>query len=259
MSTANKKSCARALQFARRSSQPYNKIASDLEPSDIASAYEIQQALADLDVLSGRSKSGWKIGITSQKTLDAFGATEPMVGHIWSDRLVDDGAKFNVQNAISPKIEGEILFKVGTPCAADASDTDVIASIFSVHAAFEIADSRLEGWPRNISHAIADNACCGWVAIADRGVPASTQDLSQVRMVMTSAGQTLSEGSGVNCLGNPLNVYRWFLQFAERTNRRVEPGDIILTGAMGPPVSLQAGRAYELEISGVGQISIVTE
>lgn len=232
--------CAQALYTARNSQTPSDTIRNLLGGSDITAGYKIQSALTTLDLNEGRVRAGWKTGLTSEAALKLFKTPEPMVGNIWADTRLENGAHVDLAELIAPKIEGEILIEVGQPCAFDASDVVLLISIKKVYASFEIADSRLTGWAGAIGHAIADNACCARILTSETGISPDSLDLAQASMTLTCDGEKISKGMGKNRLGNPLNVYRWFLEFAHRTGREVKSGDLILTGAIGPAIDIAA-------------------
>ena len=147
----------------------------DCEPelaasSDVDRGRAIQAALNALFLKAGRNAIGWKLGLTSQPALDLFGASEPMVGVIYADTMLENGASLHADAVISPRIEGEILLELASVPQSGASDAELLASLASVSAAYEIADSRISGWPRAIGGATADNACCGWLMRAPQSV-----------------------------------------------------------------------------------------
>lgn len=119
----------------------------------------------------------------------------------------------------------------------------------------EVADSRIEGWPKGVAAAVADNACCGWIVMASEGVSPGF-DLAELRMELAGNGEILSRGSGESCMGSPLAVYRWFLQTAAASGWALSPGEWLLTGAMGPPVTMQAGTRYSLSMDKLGSVDL---
>lgn len=216
----------------------------------------IQRQLQVLSHNALRKPIGWKIGLTSQAALDLFGAREPMVGILYEDRLLEDGAHLKSTQVVQPRIEGEILLEIGKIPATGASDAALRASIASASAAFEIADSRISGWPKAIGGAIADNACCGWfLRSKDRRLPAEV-DLATTQLSMTLDGRVISKGSASACMGGVLNVYRWFIQDSHRRGRKLEPGEVILTGALGPAIPLTQTGTYRVDCGSLGSASL---
>lgn len=231
----------------------------DSDLKDLAEVETGRAIQAELDRLfrkAGRKPVGWKIGLTSQPALDHFRASEPMVGVIYEDTLLTDAALLDPKHTVSPRIEGEMLLELGTPPAPGADDSTLVASIAKVSAAFEVADSRITGWPRVIGGATADNACCGRVLRAPQSIAATQADFTGTPMRLTRDGVVISEGNAGVCLGSVLAVYRWFIEDSHRRGRQLQAGDIILTGAMGPMIPMEPGGHYALDCPGLGSASL---
>lgn len=233
---------------------PAQEVANSVQ--DLEHARVIADALCMLEREHGRTQIGWKIGLTSKPALAAFSATEPMVGRLYVDASLAPGESFSLAQAIDPRIEGELLIEIGDQCAAEASDEELLASIAAVYPAYEIADSRIHGWPRHVRVATADNACCGWYAKSCQGLDPDRLDLANTAMWMSCNGETVSEGSSADCLGGVLEIYRWFLGASERAQREIRKGDIVLTGALGPAVPIQADAEYTLYIDGFAPLNL---
>ncbi|ANU08423.1 2-keto-4-pentenoate hydratase [Paraurantiacibacter namhicola] len=216
----------------------------------------IQDRLNALFAKAGRRPIGWKLGLTSQGALDLFGADEPMVGVIYADTMLEDGAMLHSAGTVSPRIEGEMLLEVGFMPAAGASDDELLASLASVSAAFEVADSHLLGWPSAIGGATADNACCGWLMRAPQSTSPRDADFEETTMNLTRDGETISQGRASACLGSVLGVYRWFVEDSHRRGRALAPGEIILTGAMGPMIPMEGPATYHLDCPGLGEATL---
>lgn len=223
---------------------------------DAAAGYAVQMARNRL----AAAPVGWKIGLTSPAAQQAFGAGEPMCGRLFAHMRLAADAHVNPAGLCAPRLEGEILLQVGTAAAPDASDAALLASLSAVYAAFEIADSRIRGWPRHVGLAIADNACCGRFGHAVAGVAPDQLDLATISMTITDEndGSILSSGTGAACMGSPLRAYRWLLQHLAARNLALAPGDLILTGALGAMVPMRPGRRYRVELPELGVLHVAT-
>lgn len=249
---------ADALFAARRTATPIESLSPHLAEDDIAGGYALQARLIAQSLDADRIFAGWKIGLTSPAALALFGADQPMVGRIFADSIIPDGGSLDMARTCAPRIEGEILLEIGHLPPADADDAALIASIALVRPAMEIADSRIAGWPRRAAHAIADNACCGWIVPSARGVAATGIDFAALAMEMTEDGASIITGKGSDCMGSILNVYRWFVARAHECGWPVLPGEIVLTGAMGAPAPLDGCHDYRLSISGFDPVTLST-
>jgi 2-keto-4-pentenoate hydratase len=92
--------------------------------------------------------------------------------------------------------------------------------------ALEIVGSRITNWDIGIVDTVADNA-----------------------------------SSGLFVLGGPvrkldgLNAMAWLAGELSRRKRPLRPGDIVLSGALGPMVAVNPGEAFEATITGLGTVS----
>lgn len=251
--------CAGALFTAWQDRVPLASLDEWLTPGDLAAAYAVQDRLDARMREAGRVQVGWKVGVTSPVSLAAMGATEPMTGRIYADSVLAAPARFAPEQGCEPRLEGEVLFELGHDALAAASDDAALAAmVVSVRPAFEIADARVAGWPRDVAHAIADNALCGWLCPAAEGRAAERIDFAAVAMTMDDGADTVSAGTGKDCLGDVRNSLRWFLDHARTRGLKVERGQWLLTGALGPAVPPRAGARYRVALSGLGEVTLET-
>ena len=73
-------------------------------------------------------------------------------------------------------------------------------------------------------------------------------------MVMESAGEPVSVGAGAACLGDPLSATLWLAKTMARVGRPLKAGDTVMSGALGPMVTVKWGEVYEARISGLGSV-----
>jgi 2-keto-4-pentenoate hydratase len=76
-----------------------------------------------------------------------------------------------------------------------------------------------------------------------------------VTMTMTQDGERVSSGDGAACLGNPLIALQWLARVSAELGDPLGAGEVILSGALRPMVSVQAGSTYEATLVGLGSVS----
>jgi len=75
-------------------------------------------------------------------------------------------------------------------------------------------------------------------------------------MKMKKNGEIVSEGTGAACLGSPLNATLWLANKMVEMGNPLQAGELIFSGAVGPMVNINAGDHIEVEIDGLGKVSV---
>lgn len=76
-------------------------------------------------------------------------------------------------------------------------------------------------------------------------------------MALEVNGVLASLGAGAACLGHPLEAAAWLARTLARNGEPLRTGDVVLTGALGPMVTLKPGDRVEAKIGGLGSASFV--
>lgn len=227
-----------------------------LAPTDAPGAYAVQAVNTRFWEAQGRRIVGRKAGLTAEAVQKQLGVDQPDFGVLFGDMRVADGGRLDPARTIQAKAEAEIAFVLGADLPSpDASPDDVAAAIASVHAAIEIVDSRIADWKITFADTVADNGSSAFFVLADEGLPLAGLDLEGARMTMTVNGAVASTGIGAAALGNPLNAAAWLARTLAAAGEPLKAGDILLAGALGPMVTLQAGDAVRAEVAGIGSCS----
>ena len=122
-------------------------------------------------------------------------------------------------------------------------------------AAIEVVDSRIAGWDISILDTVADNASSGTFVLG--GAPrrlTDIDDLREVAMELACDGEVLSSGVGAQCLGHPVNAVVWLANAVGSRGAPLQAGEVILSGSLGPLVTVERGRTYEAAITGLGTV-----
>lgn len=225
--------------------------------NDIAAGYAVQEINTVHWLGEGRRLVGRKIGLTSLAVQRQLGVDQPDYGALYADMAFADGESLSRRKLIQPKVEAEVAFVLkkaltypGLHLAA------VITAIEYALPALEIVDSRIADWDIGIVDTIADNASSGlFVLGATPKLPAEL-DLRLCGMVVEKNGDPVCFGAGAACLRNPLNALLWLARKMIETGRPLQAGEVILSGALGPMVALDAGDFIEARISGLGSVRV---
>jgi 2-keto-4-pentenoate hydratase len=227
------------------------------ELADIAEAYAVQEANTQAFLHAGRRLSGRKIGLTAVAVQKQLGVDQPDFGMLFADMEVADGEEIPLTALIQPKVEAEIAFIMGGKVASpDPTSPEVLAAVEWVVPALEIVDSRIANWKISIRDTIADNASSGRYVLGAPARRIDGLDLRMCGMVLERNGDPQSFGAGLACLGHPLHALRWLAGVMARAGRPLGPGDVVLSGALGPMVTATPGDRFEARVNGLGAVSV---
>ncbi|SCG16652.1 2-keto-4-pentenoate hydratase [Micromonospora echinofusca] len=246
------------LRQARESGTPCPPLRGRLLPEgDVETAYQVQQFQVRGWLDAGHRRVGAKVGLTSRAVQESFGVFEPDFGVLLDDMAVPDGAEVDLDRLLQPRVEAEVAFVLGADLPDERiTGVDVIRAVDHVLPAIEIVDSRVAGWDISIVDTVADNASSGLFVLGTAPRRLADVDLRLCGMVLERAGEPVSVGAGAACLGNPLHAVQWLAQTMARSGDPLRVGDVVLSGALGPMVSVTAGAAYEARISGLGSVRV---
>lgn len=227
------------------------------EISSTEEAYAIQEANTARWLDAGRRLVGRKIGLTSASVQTQLGVDRPDYGMLFADMAVDEGAEVDIGWLIQPKVEAEIAFVLGDDLPyPDTTAAEVMHAIDYVVAAIEIVDSRVADWKIGYFDTVADNASSGLYVVGSRPVPLTDVDLLNCGMVTERAGEPVSVGAGRACLGSPISAAAWLARTMAAAGRPLSAGDTILSGALGPMVTVEPGDTFETRIDGLGSVTV---
>ncbi|AXY59609.1 MULTISPECIES: 2-keto-4-pentenoate hydratase [Acinetobacter] len=219
-------------------------------------AYAVQDINTQRALNNGRRLVGKKIGLTSFAVQKQLGVDSPDFGMLFDDMAYADGQVIPFSKLIQPKVEAEIALVLKADLTQKQhSIEDIIAATDYAVAAIEIVDSRIENWKISLLDTVADNASSAAFVLGSQKMQLTDVDLVNCRMQMICASEVVSEGIGKACLDHPLNAAVWLADEMVKRGRPLQAGDIVLTGALGPMVAVQAGESYQVNIDGFGSVT----
>jgi 2-keto-4-pentenoate hydratase len=228
-----------------------------LDGGGLETAYAVQQLNVRRGVDAGRRIVGRKIGLTSPAVQRQLGVDQPDFGALFADMAVPDGGEVPVGRLLQPKVEAEVALVLGRDLPeGECTIVDVLRAVDFALPALEIVDSRVRNWDISLVDTVADNASCGLYVLGATPVPLTAVDLRTVTMTMTRGGETVSEGTGADCLGSPLTAAVWLASALAQRGDPLRAGDLVLTGALGPMTPAVPGDAFEAHISDLGSVRV---
>ncbi|MFW5329704.1 2-keto-4-pentenoate hydratase [Hydrogenophaga sp. ZJX-1] len=248
---------AQAIRAARAQRCTVPRISETHGISGLDQAYEV----AEINVRTrlaepGRRVTGLKIGLTSRSVQQQLGVDKPDFGVLFDDMEILDGDTIPMNRLIQPKVEAEVAFVVGHDLSQEAPTwAEFLRSMAYALPALEIVDSVIQDWKITLVDTVADNASSALYVLGNQPVDVGRLDLVALGMQMAINGQTVSVGTGAACLGHPLRAAYWLARTMAERGQSLKAGQVILSGALGPMVPLQAGDAVHASMGALGSVS----
>ncbi|MFC8182161.1 2-keto-4-pentenoate hydratase [Rhodococcus sp. 14-2470-1b] len=223
--------------------------------ADLDAAYRVQARNIGARLTAGRTVAGRKIGLTSRAVQTQFGVDQPDFGVLLDDFDVSADAVIDLGRLMQPRIEPEIALVLSADISEPVSATQAPQFVSQVCASFEILDSRIASWDISVADSIADNASSGLYVLGDAVRPVDTNGLVDTAVVMTEDGERVFGEYGWDAFESPWSALSWIARTSLEHGSRLRSGDVILTGSLGPVVTVNPGSTYTAEIAGIGRVT----
>jgi|SRR5580658_2982484 2-keto-4-pentenoate hydratase len=235
---------------------PIQSLRDALSAGDADGAYAVQSATVRSWVAAGRRIIGRKIGLTSAAVQAQLGVNQPDYGVLFEDMLIRNGGRLRRSQVLQPKAEAEIALIMGSDVADPRITRETLAAaVTAVVPAIEIVDSRIADWKITFADTVADNGSSAFFVLGNERQPLGSLDLWTCGMVLEVNGEVRSVGAGAACLGHPLNAAVWLARTLSERGESLKAGDVLLTGALGPMVSIKPGDEIRASVGGLGSVS----
>lgn len=207
-------------------------------------AYGIQR-LAVGQVTQGRRVVGYKAGLTTAAARQQLGATEPVAGVLLPGSEIvgtEDGYQVLLKSFRKPLIEVELGYRltrrVNAPLPDVAALKEIVGEIAPV---IELADLATAGSAAPSSlDLIATNIGAKRVIVGPGRAPSLT-DPNRIHVDVYREGEPVSTGDSHEVLGDQWQALLWLVNRTVATGWAVEPGQLLITGAIGAATPLQTG------------------
>jgi len=233
------------LMRAQRSRTPCEPVRDLLGEDDVAAAYRVQDLIAQQRLAAGARVVGRKIGLTAPAVQAQLGVDQPDSGVLFDDMRVAGDEPVPAGLLLQPKIEAEVAFVLRADLDHEAPDLAAVRSAIDYAvAALEIVDSRIRGW-----------ASSGLFVLGSRRIAMSRFEPADVAMSMTVDATQCSAGSGADCMGDPLVAVQWLARTCALHGSPLRAGEVVLSGALGPMVTVSPGALVRADLSELGPVS----
>jgi 2-keto-4-pentenoate hydratase len=223
-------------------------------------AYQIQQALLEVELARGERLAGAKVGATNEVVQQMLRCSGPFFGWLFESGRIAANGSVDVSRLISPRIECEVAIGLAQDLSGPGvSADDVVVAAAWAAATFEIIDCRVAGPGRapTVGEIIADNSGSAAFVVGDLRLPPPAVDLSSLTVSMTRNGEPLVTGTTHAVMdGNPAASVAWLANRLAESGTMLSAGMVVLTGAMAPPQVITAGDSFEADFGALGRFGV---
>ena len=253
---------SKELALAWKTGGSMGPLSKDLWPTNLQEAYDIQDAL---DSKLEQDLAGWKIGMTSRKSMEAQGLNHPpMFGRLYKYITQNNPAQFQLSNfRNSPMLEGEFALRLGKdlpPSPKPYTIEEVRNSVEAVVMTIDAVDTRWGSHPfdLDIFQGNADNACAGAFVIGDDIPDWQNVDLSKLPVNLYLDGK-LATGEPwpreQRCdYEEMVKALHWAANELSRRRLGFRKGQIVSTGSPHEPIACLTGAEVIIQYGNIGEI-----
>jgi len=252
----------------RRQIQPR----SSSDPSfNLDAAYATEAALVTLRRAAGRQTVGLKVGFANKAVWRVMKLDTLVWAHMYDDSVrlaTESAASLSTSALISPKIEPEVVFKLGrgwenadpTAVTTVQAPADVLASVEWCAIGFEIIDCVYPDWrfqPADFVAAYGLHAALVVgepLAVEAAAIPELVDQLSRFTVRLSRDGVEVAEGSGRNSLKSPALCLAELRAAVARqpAATTLAAGDLVSSGTLTESQPIAAGQTWRVDIDGIG-------
>lgn len=215
-----------------------------------------EQVISELQTDFG-PVAGYKAGLTSKAAQERFNVSEPILGTLLENMILDDGSRVSIADGVHLLIEADLLVRVKDPSINEATDLkQAFGAIDLVVPFLEIPDIIIKpGQPLTgpVLTAVNSGARYGVTGKPTRVEELTMQDLSGFTVALLRNGEPVANSSGQALMGDPLNVVLWIARKARQRGITLKTGDWLSLGTLTPPTEVVAGQEYRAIYKGLGR------
>jgi 2-oxo-3-hexenedioate decarboxylase/2-keto-4-pentenoate hydratase len=236
----------------------------DIRPQDLDDAYTIQERLNEILIARGLGQPvGYKIGCTTRVMQEYMNIHEPSFGEVFEPTVHRNSAVLRYADYSEPGVEAEIAAQLGAdlPAANAPYDRDSVTdAVAACMASVELVDARYFDYRElDTPTMVADNFFNAACVLADPVSDWRGLDLAAVQGRMDVNGEEFGTGPGSLIMGHPLEALAWLANRLAERGRELKAGEFVTLGSVVTTKWVAQGALIEVEMSGLGGVSIKFE
>ncbi|MGI5128041.1 2-keto-4-pentenoate hydratase [Pseudonocardia sp. CA-107938] len=217
-------------------------------------AYPVQDRLTALRMREGRRRVGWKLGYTSEVMRQQMGVAAPNHGPLLDDMVLRDGA--DAVGFLHPRVEPEIGVVLARDVSGAGLDLAAVAdAVAEVRACLEVVDSIWRDYRFTAAQNTADGSSAAGVVLG----PVLDVDPLRCHLVaveLAEDGVPVATATAAAASGHPLHGVAWLAGELAARGRRLQAGELIITGGLTAAPPLRPGHAISARFDGATTVTV---
>jgi 2-keto-4-pentenoate hydratase len=200
---------------------------------------------------AGERPLGWKLGFGGAAIMERLGTQAALVGYLMQSGLIEDGSAPSLGGLANPVLEPEVAVHMARDLAPGSDDAATEAAIAGLGPALELAD--IDPPPEDPERILAGNIYQRGVALAR---PAERRSLAgaTARVVVNGEPTLVDDPEGPT--GPLIGLVRHVADLLGAFGERLRAGEVVICGALVPPLPIAPGDRVEYELPPLGALSL---
>ncbi|WP_059170276.1 2-keto-4-pentenoate hydratase [Bacillus sp. FJAT-27445] len=240
----------------QKSAVEMDRISSRYPGITIEDAYKIQEIIMDKELQDGGHFAGWKMGLTSVAKQQSVGVNQTIFGRLLESMRMSK-EELSLEDLIHPRVEPEFALIINKKLEGNnITEQDVYQATEGIILAVEVTDSRYKDFSFNLIDVVADNASSAKFFTLEQMYHPNQFQWENIKVQMKLNGKVVQEGKGSDVMGHPVRSVVELVKMLHSYGLSIEPGMIVLTGALTEAVHVLSGDSIEVEFEQLGKIAL---
>ena len=215
----------------------------------------LQLSLLDRWRTTGEQLGGWKVGLTSGRSRDAFGAGVRPFGFVLRSRIFAGGASIPRSRIPRLGLETELAFRIGTTLGGrNVTPAQARAAVAAVAPAFEVNELRIRPGADHGCRA-ADNLSQWGLVIGMEQSPAPDLDYDALTVSFSRDGEIVETVAAAGHIDDHFISLAALARELSGFGLALEPGQQVITGSYTRQNIDRAGL-YRGDFGALGAVSV---
>ena len=221
-----------------------------------ADAYRLQFALMKRLAARGDRLIGYKAAYTSQAMQKERGMPGPIIGSLLQSGLFDESKPIPLLPDFKTMVEPEVAVLLKHDLAGPGiTASAALRAVEGIFPAMEIAGQSVNAPKRSRQMGIAIHKTSGGIVVGGPMCSAHGIDLRLEGMVISINGVVRGSATGVEVMGNPLNLVATIANTLGEYGETLKAGMVLMTGSIVSALPVAPGDDVNIEFTRLGRVT----